>query len=148
MLGSGNGKSGENEMRNWKPIFVEDSMIPIWLSKIAPINIGAIILFFIVFSRGKINEVTRRHETIHFQQMLETGVIGFVVLYFFDYLVGLWRYRDNWKGQKTTRGYQYRSAAHKAYHRIRAEQEAYQQELVNNYPVTRSRFSWIKKYKV
>ena len=148
MLGSGNGKSGENKMRNWKPIFVENSMIPIWLSKIAPINIGAIILFFIVFSRGKINEVTRRHETIHFQQMLETGVIGFVVLYFFDYLVGLWKYRDNWKGQKTTRGYQYRSAAHKAYHRIRAEQEAYQNELVNNYPATRSRFSWIKKYKV
>ncbi len=135
-------------MKNWKPFFIEDSKIPVWLSYLGPINIGAITLFFLVFSRGKINVVTKRHETIHFQQMLETGVIGFVVLYLFDYLVGLWKYRNDWKGQKTTRGYEYRSAAHKAYHRIRAEQEAYQNEMVSNYPVARPRFSWIKKYKV
>jgi len=135
-------------MKNWKPIFVENSKIPAILSYVTPIQIWAITLFFIVLCKGKLDEVTKRHETIHFQQMLETGVIGFVVLYLFDYLVGLWKYRNDWKGQKTTRGYEYKSAAHKAYHRIRAEQEAYQNEMVSNYPVARSRFSWIKKYKV
>jgi hypothetical protein len=61
-------------MRNWKPIFVENSKIPIWLSKIAPIEIGAITLGFIVFSRGEISERTKRHETIHFQQFLELRI--------------------------------------------------------------------------
>ena len=135
-------------MKNWKPFFFEDSRIPVWLSHIAPINIGAITLFFLVFSRSKINEVTKRHETIHFQQMLETGVIGFVVLYLLDYLVGLWKYKNDWKGQKTTRGHGYRSASHKAYHRIRAEQEAYRNDVIYNYPASRRRYSWIKMYKV
>ena len=68
-------------MKNWKPIFVENSRIPVWLSYLAPINIAAITLFFLVFSREKMSEVVKRHETIHFQQMLETGVVGFLVLY-------------------------------------------------------------------
>ena len=75
----GNGKIGENEMKNWKPIFIENSRVPVWLSYLAPINIAAITLFFLVFSREKMSEVIKRHETIHFQQMLETGVVGFVV---------------------------------------------------------------------
>ena len=64
-------------IRNLKPIFVENSKIPVVLSKIAPINIGAIALGFVVFSRGTMNEKTRQHETIHFQQYLETLFIGF-----------------------------------------------------------------------
>ena len=119
-------------MRNWKPFFFEDSRVPVWLSYLAPINIGAITLFFLVFSRGKINEVTKRHETIHFQQMLETGVIGFVVLYLFDYLHGFVKYKNGAK----------------AYRMIRAEQEAYDNEMDADYLATRPRFSWIKKYKV
>ena len=119
-------------MRNWKPFFIENSRVPVWLSKFAPINIGAITLFFLVFSRSKISEVTKRHETIHFQQMLETGVIGFLVLYLFDYLHGFIKYQHGAK----------------AYRMIRAEQEAYDNELDVNYLTTRPRFSWIKKYKV
>ena len=68
-----------------KPIFVERSLIPRLLSFIAPINIGAITLGFIVFARNEMSETTRRHETIHFQQYLETLFIGFLVLYFYDY---------------------------------------------------------------
>ena len=119
-------------MRNWKPFFIENSRVPVWLSKFAPINIGVITLFFLVFSRSKISKVTKRHETIHFQQMLETGVIGFLVLYLFDYLHGFIKYRHGAK----------------AYRMIRAEQEAYDNELDVNYLATRPRFSWIKKYKV
>ena len=135
-------------MKNWKPFFIENSKIPVWLSYVAPLNIGAITVFFLVFSRGKIDEINKRHETIHFQQTLETGVVGMVLLYLWDYCKGLWKYRNDWKGQKNTRGWEYHSAANKAYHRIRAEQEAYDNELDVGYLATRPRFSWIKKYKV
>ena len=59
-------------MRHWKPIFIEESKIPIFLSKIAPIEISAITLGFIVIARSKLDKQTKRHETIHFQQYLET----------------------------------------------------------------------------
>ena len=42
-------------MKNWKPIFIENSKIPVWLSYLAPLNIGAITIFFLVFSRGKMD---------------------------------------------------------------------------------------------
>ena len=135
-------------MKNWKPFFIENSRVPALLSYFAPIRIGAVTVFFLVFSRGKINEVTKRHETIHFQQTLETGVIGMVALYLWDYLWGFIKYKNDWQGQKNPRGWEYQSAANKAYYRIRAEQEAYDHELDPDYLATRPRFSWIKKYKV
>ncbi len=119
-------------MKNWKPIFVENSRIPVVLSYFTPIHILAITLFFVVFCREKLDEVMKRHETIHFQQFLETGVVGFVALYFWDYLHGLVKYKN---------GYE-------AYMRIRAEQEAYANQLDPDYLATRPRYSWIKKYKV
>tara|TARA_R100000458_G_C8191349_1_gene184953 strand:+ start:209 stop:655 length:447 start_codon:yes stop_codon:yes gene_type:complete len=148
LLGIFNKERGGENMKSWKPIFIENSKIPVWLSYLAPINIGAIALFFLVFSRGKMNEVTRRHETIHFQQMLETFLIGFIVLYYWDYLVGCWKYRNDWKGQRSPRGHQYTSAANKAYFRIRAEREAYDRENTASYLSNRKRYNWIRKYKV
>jgi hypothetical protein len=134
--------------KNWKPLFIENSKIPVWLSKIAPLNIGAITLFFIVLSRGKMDEVTRRHETTHFQQILETLVLPTILVYFYDWLKGLIKYRKNWKGQKSTRGVEYSSAGNKAYHRIRMEQEAYINERDVNYLQNRKRWRWMWKYKV
>jgi len=119
-------------MRNWKPIYIENSKVPVWLSKFAPIEIGAITLFFLVFSRGTISEETKRHEYIHFQQMLETFLLGFIILYYWDYLKGYIKYNHG----------------RIAYHSIRAEQEAYDNDHDENYLATRPRFSWIKKYKV
>ena len=87
-------------MKNWKPIFVENSRIPAILSYFAPIQIWAITLFFIVLCKGKLDEVTKRHETIHFQQTLETGVIGMVALYLWDYVHGYIKYRN---GAETTK---------------------------------------------
>ena len=134
--------------KNWKPIFIEDSKIPVWLSKIAPLNIGAITLFFLVFSRGKMDETTKRHETTHFQQTLETLIVGLIFLYLLDWLWGLIKYRKDWEGQKSRRGREYTSAANKAYHHIRAEQEAYSNEADVNYLQNRKRWRWVWKYKV
>ena len=135
-------------MKNWKPIFIENSKIPVWLSYLAPLNIGAITIFFLVFSRGEMDEVTKRHETIHFQQTLELLVIGMIGIYVWDYLVGAWKYRNDWEGQNNPRGYPYESGPNKAYFRIRAEQEAYDNELDEDYLANRPRYSWITKYSV
>jgi len=99
-------------MRNWKPIYIENSRILVWLIYLAPIKIQAITLGVIVISRDEMSEVTKNHETIHFQQYLETLFLGFLILYFWDWFVGLVKYRD---GQK-------------AYLSIRAEQEAYKHQ--------------------
>ena len=119
-------------MKNWKPFFIENSKIPVWLSYLAPINIGAITLFFLVFSRGKMDKRLKRHETIHFQQMLETLVIGFLLLYLWDYVRGYVKYKNGAK----------------AYRRIRAEQEAYNNDGAAGYLQKRKRYQWIRKYKV
>ena len=120
-------------MKNWKPLFFENSKIPVWLSYLAPINIGAITLFFLVFSRGEMNEETKRHETIHFQQMLETLVLPFLILYGWDYVRGYFKYCRDGRA---------------AYFSIRAEQEAYANDHDEDYLRNRPRFSWIRKYKV
>lgn len=119
-------------MRHWKPIFIENSMIPVWLSKIAPIEIGAITLGFIVISRGEMNDRLRNHETIHYQQYLDLLFIGFLLLYLWDWLVGLFWHKD---GQI-------------AYYSIRAEQEAYLNDNDFDYLNQRNRWKWISKYKV
>ena len=114
-------------MKYWKPIFVENSKIPVILSKFAPISIGAITLGFIVFSRGEMSEQTKRHETIHFQQFLETLFIGFIVIYYYDYIKNYIFYRDGAL----------------AYYNIRAELEAYNHDDEPDYLETRKRWRWI-----
>jgi hypothetical protein len=122
----------DDEMRNWKPIFIENSRIPVWLSYLAPINIGAITLFFLVFSRGTMSEEIKRHETIHFQQMLETLLIGFIILYYWDYLKGYIKYKNG----------------KVAYYSIRAEQEAYHKASLPRCLEDRKRWRWIWEYNV
>ena len=112
-----------------KPIFVERSFIPKLLSFFAPIEIGAITLGFVVFSRGEMSESTKRHETIHFQQYLETLFIGFLFLYFYDYA------KSRIKG----------ISGSESYREIRAEKEAYENQDDLSYLVNRKRWKWIKR---
>lgn len=114
-------------MKNWKPIFIENSSVPRVLSKISPIDIKAIALGIIVFSKEEMDEQTKRHETIHFQQYLETLFIGFLVLYLIDYLRGYVRYKDG----------------SLAYLSIRAEKEAYDNHHDPSYLETRKRYAWL-----
>ena len=117
-------------MRNWKPIYIENSRILAWLSYLAPIKIQAIALGVIVISRDEMSEVTKNHETIHFQQYLETLFLGFLILYFWDWFIGLVKYKD---GQK-------------AYLSIRAEQEAHKnQENLEYLPTDRKRWCWLQR---
>lgn len=115
-------------MKHWKPLFIENSKIPVYLSKIAPIEIGAITLGPIVISRGEMSETTKRHETIHFQQFLELGFIGFVILYFGWWV---WNILEGKDGQT-------------AYYDIPFEREAYANHEDEQYLENRKRFSWTR----
>ena len=115
-------------LRFMSPKFVENSKVPVYLSYFVPFNISAITLFCVVFSRGKISDKTRRHETIHFQQYVETLVFGFLVIYVLEYLYGLIKYR----------------CMHLAYRMISFEQEAYLYDDVKNYLQIRKRYEWLK----
>ena len=114
--------------RGSRPWFFENSKVPIFLSKVAPININAITIGPLVFSRGKISDITRRHETIHWQQYIETFIVGFLFLYFSFYVVGL---------IKGLRGSD-------AYRSIPFEKEAYTHQGDQDYLDSRKRYTWLK----
>jgi len=112
-----------------KPIIVRNSKIPALLSWV--IEVYAITLFPFVFIRDEGDLDTITHETIHFKQYLETLVIGFLLIYLIDFIVGLVKYRNGAE----------------AYFRIRFEQEAYSNDHHENYPEERKLFSWLQ-YKI
>ena len=110
------------------PVFVENSRVPVVLSKISPIDIGAISLGLFVFSRGEISEVTRQHETIHYRQWLELGFILFPILYGWFWL---W---NRLKGQ----------SGEPAYFNIPFEREAYDHQTTEGYLDDRKLWAWLK----
>ena len=113
------------------PIFIENSKIPVWLSKVAPININAITLGPVVLSRGVLSERVKRHETIHFMQYKELFFIGFLLIYLYDYL-----YAAIIKKKGFSR---------ESYLAIRFEQEAYDNDHDLEYLEKRQKKAW-KKY--
>ena len=112
-----------------KPWYFENSRIPKLLSVIAPINISAITLGPFVFSKDEMSEQTKNHEYIHWQQYIETGIIGFIILYFVYYIIGLIKYRSGTI----------------AYVQIPFEQEAYENDKNIFYGLNRKRYNWIKR---
>jgi len=114
-----------------EPKFFENSKIPVYLSKFAPIEIWAITLGPFVFCKGELSEKTKRHETIHFQQYIELWYVGFIIYYLFDFLYAAIISRKGF-----TRD---------AYLSIRFEQEAWECDDDENYLEKREKFAW-KKY--
>jgi len=115
-------------MKNWKPFFIENSRIPVILSKIAPINIWAISFGIWVWCRGELSEQTKRHETVHFQQQLELGFALQWAIYAFSYLYYLIKLKD----------------PREAYYNINFEREAYGNESDQDYLKNRKRYAWVK----
>ena len=118
-------------MKNWEPIFIENSKIPVWLSYIAPIQIQAISFGIFVWCRTIMSDVTKRHETIHFQQQLELAFAGQWILYALSWLHGLWKYRD----------------PAVAYRENVFEREAYSNDYIRDYLKTRPRYAWLKHWR-
>ena len=109
------------------PVFIENSKIPVYLSYLSPITISAITLGPFVFSKHEIAPVMRNHETIHWQQYKETAIIGFLLLYAFFYMIGLFKYRSGTL----------------AYYNIPFEREAYRHEGDFGYTFHRKRWAWL-----
>ena len=53
-------------LKLWEPKFVENSNLPVWLSKFSPIDIWAISLAFWVHCRGELSKTTKRHELVNY----------------------------------------------------------------------------------
>ncbi len=109
-----------------KPWFFENSKVPVWLSKVAPIEINAISFGPGVWSRGSLSKTTRRHETIHYHQQLEMLFVGQWIMYAVFYLIGFVKYRDGAI----------------AYREIPFERECYSNERKTTYLVKRPFWAW------
>lgn len=110
-----------------EPWVFENSKIPVWLSKISPIEIGALSFAFFVFARGTISKRLMRHETIHYHQQLEMLFVFQWILYGLFWLVGLVRYRDGAK----------------AYRENPFEREAYSNQNKYTYLDKRPLWNWV-----
>jgi hypothetical protein len=110
------------------PIFIENSRLPIWLSKIAPINVYAFSFAIWVVCRGEMSEKTKNHETIHYQQQLELLFIFQWILYGLFHVINLAKYKD----------------AAIAYYENPFECEAYDNDQDLDYLETRKHYAWIR----
>ena len=88
----------------------------------------AINLFGTLFVRdeykGKVDDVVINHESIHTEQMKETGYVLFYVLYLIEWIIRLFTNPGD------------------AYRNISFEKEAYGNEKNLDYIKTRKKFSW------
>ena len=109
------------------PIFFENSKVPLWLSKVAPINVYAFSFAIWVWCKGVMSERTKRHETIHYRQQLEMLFVFQWIMYGLFHLWGLLKYRD---GQK-------------AYYENPFEREAYDNDENPGYLEERKHFAWV-----
>tara|TARA_B100000427_G_C15401737_1_gene547962 strand:+ start:509 stop:790 length:282 start_codon:yes stop_codon:yes gene_type:complete len=91
----------------------------------------AITLFPFIILSEPVDEYTMNHEMIHFEQQKELFVVGFYVLYAYDFIKGVIKYKN-----KET-----------AYFMIRFEQEAYTYQNDLGYIVDRKKYSW-KEFEV
>jgi len=99
--------------------------------------IGGMSLFPVVILREKYNsddefwnlrgQKTINHESIHFQQQLELGVLPFYFIYVIEYLLKLPFYGS------------------KAYENISFEREAYENDEDLEYLDNRTRYCWLHK---
>ena len=113
-------------MKNLKPIFIENSKLPAWLSKIAPIDVWAFSAGPFVVCRGELSEKTKTHETIHFLQQLEMLFVLQWILYGLFYVIGRFT-KGSWKA---------------AYYGNPFEVEAYANDLDSDYLEERKFWAW------
>ena len=121
--------------RKWisrrEPFIFENSKIPVWLSKVSPIEINALSFACFVFCRGVLSKTARRHETIHYHQQLEMLFVGQWLMYGMFWLTGLVKYRSSAK----------------AYRENPFEREAYDNQKKYTYLQKRPLWCWVNHIK-
>jgi hypothetical protein len=93
-------------------------------------RVGGITLWPFIIVRKETSEKTIRHEQIHIAQYNETLVIGFLLIYLFEWIWYLAILPDY--------------DAKKAYKSIRFEKEAYANSKFPDYMKFRSHYNWRK----
>lgn len=122
-------------MKNWKPfVKYNDKFLDTisWFMKVGGISLFPFIILREKYRDGnkfeiKVGKKTINHETIHFQQALELGVIPFYILYVLEWILKLPIYGS------------------KAYYNISFEREAYDNDDDLMYLEIRRRYNWIKR---
>lgn len=95
------------------------------------VSVYAITLFPFIILSEEVDEYTMNHEMIHFEQQKELFVVGFYILYAYDFVKAMVKYKS-----KET-----------AYFMIRFEQEAYTYQNDLGYITDRNKHCW-KKFEV
>ena len=82
-----------NLFRTWlskrKPVFFENSKVPVWFSKILPVEVNTVDVLCFVFCANEVSKTSARHKTIHYMQRLETLFVLRLLLYSLYFLRGL-----------------------------------------------------------
>ena len=89
-------------------------------------KVGGITLYPFIIVRPYAKKSTINHESIHIAQYTELLIICFLLIYLYDWIHGLIKYRD----------------PKKAYKRIRFEQEAYKYTRSYTYLNRRKKYEW------
>ncbi len=108
-----------------RPVVVRNSRIPKLVSWFFPVA-GITLWPFIFIREGCDTPRLINHESIHIKQYNELFVVGFLVLYIYDWIHGLIKYLSPYK----------------AYRQIRLEQEAYMFDQDADYQHSRAAFAW------
>ena len=130
------GKFIDKLLNKIKPIIVRNSIIPQWFStkKQDMYGITFFPFIFLIDFENTDDEVIYKpveiinHEKIHFQQILETGIIGFYILFFIELICKSIKNRSIKDG----------------YLDISFEVEAYKYMEDLDYLTNRRRYRWIK----
>ena len=109
-------------------MIIKNSRIPKLLSFV--FDIYAITLYPFIFVKDESNNITNNHESIHLAQQKELWVIGFYILYVYEWIKNL----------------SVGMSGFDAYMSISFEREAYGNQKNLTYLQTRDTMSW-KKYK-
>ena len=126
----------DNLLKKLKPIIINNSKIPMLCSTKNTDMYGITLfpfIFLIDFENSPYNIVYNKcdivnHETIHFQQILETCIIGFYIIFFTEFIYKSIKYRNLKDG----------------YLNISFEVEAYNNMMNTEYLQDRCRYNWIK----
>lgn len=101
----------------------------ILVTRFVPYSAMAVYPFILVKKEAmKQNAILIHHEKIHHRQQLELLIVPFYLLYLFNYLFNLLRYRNHYK----------------AYREIIFEREAFQMENDLDYLSRRKMFAFVK----
>ena len=119
----------------FQPIIVENSDVPSWFDFLGtPMTIFSIFPFIFVSPKKRINQYSKdkqnvllNRDKIYFKQCLETAVIGYFVIFFFEFFCNYLKYMK----------------VSKAYEQIRFQQESRDNKLNLNYLEERNCYSWI-----